>query len=147
MYCPTWLFLVSFMANEEQVERLKQGVETWNKWRHENRECAIDLSDAQFKNADLAGVYFPGTLRPDNNHIEANLQGIDLTHSNLTGATFNVTNLTRANLLHANCTGAHLISTNLRRPGQITASPSCPEIANGGYSECERRFSYSSGCP
>jgi hypothetical protein len=35
----------------------------------------------------------------------------------------------------------------LRRPGQITASPSCPEIANGGYSECERRFSYSSGCP
>jgi hypothetical protein len=35
----------------------------------------------------------------------------------------------------------------IRRPGQITASPSCPEIANGGYSECERRFSYSSGCP
>jgi hypothetical protein len=41
----------------------------------------------------------------------------------------------------------HTVSHSLRRPGQITASPSCPEIANGGYSECERRFSYSSGCP
>jgi hypothetical protein len=41
------------MANEEQLEILKQGVEAWNKWREDNPEIKIDLSGANLSEADL----------------------------------------------------------------------------------------------
>jgi hypothetical protein len=85
----------------------------WNKWRRKTPEVVIDLSGAQFKNTNLAGIDFAGTIRLDKNHIEANLQGIDLTLSNLTGATFNVANLAHANLFNAMLTEAKLCAANL----------------------------------
>src|SRR5215475_8271805 len=31
------------IANQEQLERLKRGVEEWNKWRSENEDVVVDL--------------------------------------------------------------------------------------------------------
>ena len=41
------------MANEEHVKILKQGAETWNKWREENRDVRPDLSSADLSEANL----------------------------------------------------------------------------------------------
>jgi uncharacterized protein YjbI with pentapeptide repeats len=43
------------MANQEQLEILKQGVEAWNKWRKENGTIKVDLSGAVLSDADLSG--------------------------------------------------------------------------------------------
>ncbi len=54
------------MANQEHLNKLKAGEQTWNKWREENRDVPIDLS---------------GAILPD-----ANLGGADLLHADLRGA-------------------------------------------------------------
>jgi uncharacterized protein YjbI with pentapeptide repeats len=87
------------MAIEEQVERLRQGVDVWNSWREANPEVVIDLSGAKFLNQNLAGVRFFGS-----DPKEANLQGINLHGADLSGATFGFVNLTGAILIRANLT-------------------------------------------
>ena len=67
------------MANLEQLAILKKGVTLWNKWRKENPNTWIDLSEASLPGANLS---------------RANLQGADLRYANLSGA-----NLDRATLI------------------------------------------------
>src|ERR1044072_5520569 len=45
-----------YMAKLEHLERLMQGVASWNKWRKDNPEITPDLSKAKLKNADLRNV-------------------------------------------------------------------------------------------
>ena len=59
------------MAKPKQIERLKQGVERWNKWRTEHPNEHIDLSGANLSGANLSG---------------ANLSWADLSWADLTGA-------------------------------------------------------------
>jgi len=44
------------MANPEELERLRQGVEGWNKWREEHRLEPVDLGGADLTGADLEGA-------------------------------------------------------------------------------------------
>jgi uncharacterized protein YjbI with pentapeptide repeats len=85
------------VADEEAVERLKQGVAEWNAWREAHRGPGANLSGA-----DLTGA----------NLIHAHLYNADLRVANLTGA-----DLTSANLIHANLHNADLrvakLSANL----------------------------------
>jgi len=60
------------MANQEQVEILKQGIEIWNQWRNNNPDVKLDLSRADLSGANLSG---------------ADLSGADLSGANLSGAT------------------------------------------------------------
>ncbi len=41
------------MANEEHVQRLKQGVDAWNTWWQRHHEIWIDLREADLEGADL----------------------------------------------------------------------------------------------
>ncbi len=41
------------MADEKQLSMLKQGVETWNWWREENKEAQVDLREADLKQVNL----------------------------------------------------------------------------------------------
>jgi uncharacterized protein YjbI with pentapeptide repeats len=45
------------MANQEQLDILKQGVEIWNQWRKEHWKDNIrpDFSDADLSGANLSG--------------------------------------------------------------------------------------------
>ena len=83
------------MANQEQVELLKQGVQGWNQWREEHPDIEVDLSEANFYKANLTG---------------ANLIEVDLSDANLS-----MTNLNRANLDGATLVGVNLIGANLSR--------------------------------
>ncbi len=42
------------MANQEQLERLRQGVEGWNQWRREHHGEEIDLGEADLAQANLS---------------------------------------------------------------------------------------------
>ncbi len=41
------------MADEEQLSIIKQGAQAWNRWREENPEVKVDLSEADLKQVNL----------------------------------------------------------------------------------------------
>src|SRR2546430_2026160 len=82
------------MANQEQLDILKQGVEVWNQWRNQHPFLMrIDLSGA-----NLTG---------------ANLNGADLSETNLRRVDFIGASLSKANLSYADLSGANLSGANL----------------------------------
>jgi uncharacterized protein YjbI with pentapeptide repeats len=103
------------MANEEQLEILKQGVEVWNKWREENPDVAIDLYRAYLYRSDLIGVNLSEANLSEANLGEANLSEANLSEANLRGALLFRANLAKANLQKANLKGAFLFGANLNQ--------------------------------
>jgi Pentapeptide repeats (8 copies) len=118
-------------TKQDHIAILKKGVKHWNQWRRENpgvrpllydtdlsRETfGIDLSCADFSNANLIQAVFRGAELARANFHEANLGEADLSDANLTEANFcrtdlYKTNLTRANLAYANLQGTQLAKTN-----------------------------------
>jgi hypothetical protein len=123
------------MANEEQLSILKQGVEVWNKWREENPNAEIDLSEVdlfatylrggvnfssanlrraflartELNLADLSGADLSGAKLG-----EANLHGANLSRAKFIGADLNSVDLTIADLTGADLTGANLFAADLR---------------------------------
>src|SRR6476646_8778848 len=79
------------MANAEQFEILKQGVNVWNKWRAENLGFQVDLFGAELSGADLR---------------EANLSRADLRQADLWKADLWKADLSEADLSGANLMGA-----------------------------------------
>jgi len=91
------------MANEEQLSILKQGVNEWNKWRKENEEVIIDLSNAYLNSANLSEI----------NLYQANLQNAKLEGANLFHAILYKANLSYAHLSLARLGGANMIDVDL----------------------------------
>src|SRR6266487_107129 len=108
------------MANQEQLDILKQGVTVWNKWREENPSIGVDLREANLTGvnlteADLKWVKLQGSDLCKANLHDANLTGARLTSANLagvslTGAILHVANLSKADLMNAS-----LVNTDLRK--------------------------------
>jgi uncharacterized protein YjbI with pentapeptide repeats len=98
------------MANQEQLDILKQGVDVWNRWRREHTEIQLDLSFANLNRIDLLGVPLFGA-----NLEGANLTGADLTFTYLTRAELEGTNLTEASLTGADLARADLTGADLAR--------------------------------
>ena len=96
------------MANQEQLEILKQGVEVWNKWRKENPEAEIDFSKANFPEANLIDINFRNV-----NLIDANLRNANLASANLRDANLKNANLSNAKLINAYLFNIKLVSTKL----------------------------------
>ncbi|MBW8017082.1 MAG: hypothetical protein FVQ82_12925 [Planctomycetes bacterium] len=91
------------MANPKHVEKLRQGVKAWNKWRKENPDITPDLSRAKLIGADLRKVNLSGV----------NLSGVNLSNSDLSGANFGKANLSGADLSGADLSTADLIDASL----------------------------------
>ncbi len=108
------------MANLEQLEILKQGVEVWNKWREENPDMMVDLSNADLSGANLDRVDlsavdpFPVDSRKVN-LSRANLSGTNLSHANLSGADLRKANLTGADLTETIFNYADLSEADFRK--------------------------------
>src|SRR5205085_3432527 len=96
------------MANQEHLEILKQGVEAWNKWRHENGRV-----EADFRNANLRGTYLGGASFYDTNFRNADLRGAYLGGANLNYISFKGACLDGADLSRAYLTEADLYKTEL----------------------------------
>ena len=102
------------MANNEQIDHLKQGTQAWNAWRAEHSEAAVDLSGAALRGLDLAGADLSGADLRD-----ADLRGADLSSASLAGA-----RLEGANLFKAIIDGADLSAADLRRVQFLQ----CPQL-------------------
>jgi len=101
------------MANNEHLERIRQGTAQWNEWRKQHPEIQPDLRVAYLQGANLFGADLSGA-----NLFGANLLGADLSRANLSRAVLQVANLSGANLSGANLFGATLrgavlVKTNL----------------------------------
>ena len=111
------------MANPEQLERLKQGVEGWNKWRERHPNEPVDLDGAKLTSAVLTQAYLTEANLTRANLSEAYitearlsraiLAEANLSVANLTRAYLNAADLTRANLTKADLAGATLEGANL----------------------------------
>jgi uncharacterized protein YjbI with pentapeptide repeats len=76
------------MANQEHLDKLHEGVDAWNHWRHDHPAITPDLSGAE-------------------------LTAVDLQRADLTSADLRDASLLRANLKDARLDGANLRDANL----------------------------------
>jgi len=89
------------MANQEHVNILLQGVDTWNKWRENNPNIKIDLTGADLSNINLPGI----------NLSRADLYEINLSNANLSNASLDFANIDYSKLINTNLHGAHIEGT------------------------------------
>ncbi len=92
------------MANDQQIDLLKQGTQAWNAWRAERTEVSVDLSGGAFRGLNLEGADLSG----------ADLRDADLRGANLGGAKLTGARLEGANLFKAVIEGADLDGADLR---------------------------------
>jgi uncharacterized protein YjbI with pentapeptide repeats len=88
------------MANQDQLDLLKQGSDVWNTWRNQHASLQPDLSGANLTRAYLKYVHL----------IKANLSGANLTRAHLK----------EADLSQADLSGADLSNTKLNEETRIT---------------------------
>ncbi len=104
------------MANNEQVDLLKQGTQAWNAWRAEQPEAIVDLSGGALRGLDLA---------------RANLSAADLKHADLRGA----------NLAGADLTGARLEGGNFFKAVIDGADLDGADLRGARYLQCPQLVS------
>ncbi len=102
--------LLSAMANEENLDLLRQGMDTWNDWRNENFGLGADFRGADLKGANLGRADLSWV-----NLSKADLRGADLSWADLSWADLSRANLSRANLRGANLSRANLSRADLSR--------------------------------
>ena len=91
------------MADKEQRDILKQGVQAWNQWREEHPDIHPNLSRVGLSNAGLSNAGLSrAVLR------RADLSSADLFGANLSGADLSFADLDGADLSGANLSGADL---------------------------------------
>lgn len=97
------------MADQRQIEILRQGVEAWNQWRLRDPGTEIDLSEG-----DLRGLYLIKVHLIRANLKGADLGGADLKQSDLIRVDLFEANLREADLSRADLRGARLIRSDLQ---------------------------------
>lgn len=102
------------MADEAQLARLKQGVETWNNWR-QKFASDLDLSRAKLSGANLSGANLSEVNLRGANLRGANLSDADLSKANLSEADLTLANLSLVDLRGANLSLVDLRGANLSR--------------------------------
>jgi len=106
------------MANQEQLDLLKQGREVWNTWRKQHPSLRPDLSGANLSDADLSFATQGGAILREvfdwgTDLSEANLSGADLSGANLSGANLRGAELAEVSLEETDLSGANLSSASL----------------------------------
>src|SRR5713101_5911928 len=98
----------NYMADQQHLNMLNQGVHVWNKWRKAHPEIRPDLRKADLHNAMLNGVNFHRANLEGANFHKARLSTARLGFADISDA-----NLSYANLSYANLNGTHFKGTNL----------------------------------
>ena len=99
------------MANEEHLRILKQGAAAWNKWRAQNAEVQIDLSQATLNDAHLRGTNLVWAHLREAHLSQADLRETNLSQADLSEADLSQADLSEANLSQADFGNAFLSST------------------------------------
>lgn len=110
------------MAEQEQIDLLKQGVDVWNAWRENNPAVVIDLSDTDLGGFDLSGVIFRYADLSAAYLCNTILIESDLSNATLVGATLRSAKLSYANLSDADLSDADIIGSHLAESKLIKAN-------------------------
>ncbi len=102
------------MANKEHLELIKQGVNTWNKWKAGHGGEKPDFSGANLCLSNLSYANFSQANFWEVNLNKAKLWGVNFRETDLCFADLGGANLNRANLRGANLTSADLGGADLR---------------------------------
>ena len=97
------------MANDEQLNILMKGPDSWNNWMSQNTIVKPD-----FTGADLQGVNLGGAFLSSCNFSKANLSKAIMVNAELIGADLGNADLRGANLFGAELSVANLDSADLR---------------------------------
>ncbi len=127
------------MANQEQVEILKQGVHVWNQWRAENPGVQADLFGAELSGVDLRQAHLSGADLRQANLWKAELWQADLSEADLSGASLMGASLSRAQLGGAHLMGAHLMGANLSGADLSGADLSGADLREANLNETDLR--------
>jgi|HubBroStandDraft_6_1064221.scaffolds.fasta_scaffold63259_2 hypothetical protein len=105
--------IVACMADERQLELIRQGVDRWNTWRKENPQRTVhldraDLSGRDLSQADLSDAHLDKTDFSGADLSRADLSWAKLGGARLTGTQMRGTRLGVAHLIGANLRGAQL---------------------------------------
>ena len=108
------------MADQQQHDLLRQGVDVWNAWRDQHPKILIQLSEATLSEADLSGADLSGADLSEATLIkadlsEATLSGADLSYATLIKADLSGATLSEATLSEADLSEATLSEVNLSR--------------------------------
>jgi uncharacterized protein YjbI with pentapeptide repeats len=101
------------VANEEQLNILRQGVDFWNGWREEKNPLVTDLSGADLAQKNLFRANFFQTNLFRTNLHKALLRGADLREADLREANLGEADLCWARLEEANLSSAVLSQAEL----------------------------------
>lgn len=97
------------MANQEHLDILKQGIETWNAWRRGNSSVRPDLERVNLSKEDLRYADFH-----NGNFFDTIFSGTDLRNADFHNAELSYANFSDADLRNADFRGAHLYTSDLR---------------------------------
>jgi pentapeptide repeat protein len=127
------------MANQEQVEILKQGVQAWNKWRARNLGVQVDLFGAELSGADLREANLSGADLRGADLWKADLWKADLSEADLSGASLMGASLSRSYLGGARLYGAHLFGSDLSGADLREADLSSADLREANLNETDLR--------
>jgi uncharacterized protein YjbI with pentapeptide repeats len=127
------------MANQGQVEILKQGVHVWNQWRAENPGLQVDLFGAELSGVDLKQAHLSGADLRQADLWRADLWKADLSEADLSGASLMGASLSRAQLGGAHLMGAHLMGANLSGAELRQADLSGADLREANLNETDLR--------
>lgn len=100
------------MASQQQMKKIKAGVNGWNTWRERQPTKAINLSGADLRNIELDSINLRSANLSSTNLSGASLNSADLTDANLSGADLFDALLNNANLSNANLSSASLMAAD-----------------------------------
>jgi uncharacterized protein YjbI with pentapeptide repeats len=140
------------MANQQHLNILKRGRDTWNKWRKEDpkirpdlRKVSLslinltqfDLSFIDFDEAYLWGAYLNNADLNGANFYKANLMKADLSGASLSKVNFREVNLTGADLTGADLTGADLTGAILNEANLNRAKLNRANLSRANLKEAD----------
>ncbi|MBD2318570.1 pentapeptide repeat-containing protein [Phormidium tenue] len=121
------------MSNPEHLEKFRESIqipnplklsdrilsktisETWDKWREENQDIEIDLSNERFYGADLTEADLRKVNLKQVNLSNSDCSHADISFANCNNTTFSGAILFKTNFTSANLSGAYLNDTKCNR--------------------------------
>jgi uncharacterized protein YjbI with pentapeptide repeats len=130
------------MADHELVKLLKQGSNTWNKWRIEHPYVNLDLSTVDLSGTDLSEANLSTDHRSrvnlrEINFREADLKGTNFSDTDLRGADFSGADLIAANFSGAILSGNNFCGLDLRCADFVQATLDEVDFRGADLSEAD----------